>query len=112
MVKRALIVLAIATSHFIDTIVLFGILYSRGMAAFDRGSGDASVFDSIVGHTLRILWFPYHPLAWWLNIPSGSIFEWALLLATSILWACMIYLLFRFVSNSRKRRMVHSTSTI
>ena len=110
--RRALAVFGLAVLHFVASICLFGILYTRGMAAFDQGSSDTTLFDSIVGQIVLILWFPFYPLAWWLNIPSGSIYEWSLLIGTSILWGVAAYAAIYFVRRWRGERIVSATPTV
>jgi hypothetical protein len=71
MVKRALTILAIAALHFITSLVLFGIVYSRGMAAFDSGA-EPTAFDSVLGRLTQVLLFPFIPLAQYMDLQSGE----------------------------------------
>jgi hypothetical protein len=111
MIKRALIILAIAASHFAITLLLFGIVYSRGMEAFDTGT-PPTLFDSIVGHIAQALLFPFIPLAERIHVHSGSPTEWALFLGNSFLWAVVLYSIVVFISHYRRTRESKSPQTI
>ena len=102
--KRVVTIIGFILLHLFITMCLFAILFSRGMSAFDKGNADATLFDSIVGHTLLNLWFPFYPIAWSWNVPSGSVYEWALLFSTSAIWGSAIYLFVRFIASRRARR--------
>jgi hypothetical protein len=111
MLKRALTILAIAALHFIVTILLFGIVYTRGMQAFDTGAS-TTLFDSIVGHIAQALLFPFIPLAERIHVQSGSPAEWALFLGNSFLWATVLYSIIAFISHYRRTRASKSPQTI
>jgi hypothetical protein len=111
MVKRALIILAIAVSHFIVTIFLFGVVYARGMAAFDSGA-PSTVFDSVVGHVAQILLFPFIPFAQYIHVQSGGPAEWALFFGNSFLWAGVLYSIVASIRHHRRTRESKSPATI
>ena len=111
MVKRVLIILGIAVFHFVVAVFLFGIVYTRGMAAFDSGAAP-TVFDSIVGHIAQILLFPFIPFARYIHVESGGPAEWALFFGNSFLWAAVLYSIIAFIGRRRRTRERQSPQTI
>jgi len=104
--KRIGAIIGFSLLHLFVTMCLFAIVFSRGMAAFDKGCTEVTALDWIVGHILMVLWFPYYPFGLSSRVASGSIYDWGLVFGTSTLWGCALYLLFDNVRRWRNRRAV------
>jgi hypothetical protein len=107
MVKRGLIILAIAAAHFFISNLVYGIGYRRTTEAIitDRAP---TLFDSILGYTSEVLMFPRDALSPSIPAPSSerqlALLEWALYLGNSLFWAIALYSIIAFISHYRRTR--------
>jgi hypothetical protein len=107
MVKRALIILALATVHLFTTNLVYGFVYARTSEGIITNKGPTLV-DYIAGYAAQVLMFPRSALN--LSIPPHSserwlsLTNWALYLGNSLAWGIVLYSLVALISHYCRRR--------
>jgi hypothetical protein len=90
---RKRIIIYIALTHYLLSVIAAVTNFSLGMSSFDTGEA-AGIWEKILYSTSRVLLFPAFPYYGYLPLPKGMFDGQAghvLFLANSFFWACMIY---------------------
>ena len=103
MLKRSIIILVIAAAHFFISNALYGIGYRRTTRAI-IGNGQPTLLDSILWDTHNVLMLPYDALSRSIPVFSAS----GVYVATSLLWAIVLYSIFAFLSHYGRARKTES----
>ena len=107
MIKRGLIVLAIAAALYFISNLVQGIHYRRTTQAIITNRTPAR-FDYILGYTTEVLMFPYDAVSLRIPRPSNerqvALVTWALYLGDCLFWAIIFYSIVAFISHYRKTR--------
>ena len=91
--KASRFIVIFSTLHFLAAFGLFLRSFGNTMSRFDTGEMPG-VFDKVCDVATDVLWCPFVQIAQVAHLGDGSLAEWILFFANSLLWGIILYLFF------------------